>query len=252
MDSDDVTFLEQAGERLAVSHKDGAGPGCLWLGGLKSDMNGTKAEALARWAEDEGRAFTRFDYFGHGQSGGAFKDATIGRWRSDALAVLDDVCEGEQILIGSSLGGWIALLAALARPERVKALVLIAPAPDLTETLMWETFPLHVREAIEREGEWTPHAGNGPDGLVITRRLIEEGRNWLVLNDEIAIDKPVRILQGWQDRDVPWSHAVRVLEALRTQDVTLELIKPAGHRLSAPDEIARIVEAILALSRPRL
>lgn len=238
-----VQYLDRDEGRLAYVHHDGKGPGLVWLGGFNATMEGDKARALDAWARKQGRAFTRFDYYAHGQSSGDWERATVGRWRADALAVLDDLTDGKQILVGSSLGSWIALLAAIARPERVAALVLVAPAPDFTETLMWENFPHHVREALDREGRWSAPSEYG-EPVTITRTLIEEGRNWLVLDAPIELDMPVRILQGWRDRDVPWSHAVRLMESLVSRDVTLELIKSGDHRLSTQDDLERLFAAI--------
>ncbi|MGJ3232169.1 MAG: alpha/beta hydrolase [Oceanicaulis sp.] len=231
------------GHHLAYVRHDGAGPGVMFLGGFASDMTGTKAMHLDAWVRKTGRAFLRFDYFGHGASSGAFEDATITRWRADTLAALDQLTEGPQILVGSSMGGWMALLAALARPERVRALVLIAPAPDFTEKLMWAGLPFHVKQAIEAEGCWeqaSPYGGT----TVITRRLIEDGAHWSILDGEIAVDAPVRILHGRRDADVPWAHAVRLLEALAGDDVTLHLSKAGDHRLSTDADLARLIETI--------
>lgn len=231
------------GHQVAVRQRAGSGPGVMFLGGFLSDMTGTKATHLDAWATRTGRTFTRFDYFAHGQSSGDWADATISRWREDALAVLDQATDGPQIVVGSSLGGWIALLAALARPDRVKALVLIAPATDFTETLMWEQFPLHVREAIERDGQWMAPSAHGAP-YAITKTLIEDGRTWSILNAPIPVTCPVRILQGHGDRDVPWTHAVRTMEALQSADVTLHLSKSGDHGLSSEDDLARLVETV--------
>ncbi|MEQ8404693.1 MAG: alpha/beta hydrolase [Oceanicaulis sp.] len=235
------------GEHLAYVRHGGEGPGVMFLGGYASDMGGTKAMHLDAWARGAGRAFVRFDYFGHGASSGAFEDATITRWRGDALAALDQLTDGPQILVGSSMGGWMALLTALARPERVKALVLIAPAPDFTEKLMWAGLPFHVKQAIEADGRWeqpSPYGGTS----VITKRLIEDGAQWSILDEPIAIDAPVRILQGWRDPDVPWDHAVRLLEALQSDDVALHLSKSGDHRLSSEADLARLTAMIEAVS----
>jgi len=234
------------GHELAYGRQDGDGPGVVFLGGFRSDMTGTKATALDAWAQKAGRAFVRFDYFGHGQSSGAWQDATITRWREDSLAVLDELTEGPQVLVGSSMGGWMALLTAMARPDRIKALVLIAPAADFTEALMWESFPLHVREAIETEGGWRAPSAYG-EPYLITKALIEDGRQWSILNEPIPITCPVRILQGYADRDVPWTHALRTLEGLTSADVTLHLSKGGDHSLCGPDDLARLTAVIEAL-----
>lgn len=220
--------------------------GLLWLGGFKSDMTGTKAEALARWAGRTKRRLVRFDYFGHGQSSGRFVDGTIGRWIDDAIAVFDELTEGPQILVGSSMGGWITLHLALARPERVKAIVLIAPAPDFTEELMWKNFTPEIRETLVREGIYREPSDYG-EPYEITMRLVEEGRNHLLLGSPINLTIPVRILQGMKDKDVPWSHAVRLVETLAGGDVTLALSKTGDHSLSTPQDLNRLEQVIETL-----
>jgi len=239
----DPAYLSRLdGERVAHRRTPGSGPGILWLGGFRSDMNGTKAEHLAAWAERNGRPFLRFDYFGHGASSGAFEDGTISRWRDDALAVLDALTEGPQILVASSMGGWIATLLAEARPERIAAMVLIAPAPDLTEVLMWDRMPPDVRRAIAEDGFWQ-YQPDGADGYPITRALIEDGRNCLVLGKTINAPGPVRILHGDADQDVPWQHGLRLMDVL-TGDVTFTLVKGADHRLSTAANLALIVRTV--------
>jgi pimeloyl-ACP methyl ester carboxylesterase len=236
--------------RIAVRARSGQGPGLFWLGGFKSDMQGTKALALDGWAKEHCRASVRFDYSGHGESGGDFADGTIGRWLEESLAVFERFCAGPQVVIGSSMGGWMALL--LAREIRKRAgkaqlagLVLIAPAPDFTEELMWKNFPAKVKAEIESKGLWLRPSEYG-DGspYPITRNLIEEGRNHLVLGAAIDIGCPVRILQGAQDPDVPWQHAFALTHRLPADDVVLTLIQDGDHRLSRPQDIARILAAV--------
>jgi pimeloyl-ACP methyl ester carboxylesterase len=239
---------------IAVRRREGAAPGLLWLGGFMSDMQGTKAEALARWADNQGRAFTRFDYSGHGESGGAFADGTIGRWLEESLAVFDAFCRGPQILVGSSMGAWIALLVvrelmrrpAAAREARasVCGLVLIAPAVDFTEELMWKRFPPAVKRELEETGAWSRPSAYSEEPYVITRRLIEEGRSHLLLGGLIEIGCPVRILQGVQDPDVPWQHAVELTSRIARDDVVLTLVKDGDHRLSRPEDIERLIAAV--------
>jgi len=232
---------------LAFHRRHGEGPGVMFLGGFKSDMAGLKAKHLDDWASKSGRAFLRFDYTAHGTSQGEWDRATVTQWRQDALDMLDQQTEGPQILVGSSMGGWIALLAALARPERIKALVLIAPAADFTETLIWERLPFHIRSQIETEGQWLRPNRYG-DPYPITHTLIEDGRNWLVLNDKIAFDGPVRIYHGWRDPDVPWSHGLQVMEQLTSQDASYHLSKSGDHRLSETTnlvEIVRLIESVI-------
>jgi len=235
--------------RIAVRARLGASPGLIWLGGFNSDMTGTKAVALDAWAAERGRACVRFDYSGHGESGGAFIDGTIGRWLEESVAVFERFCRGTQVVIGSSMGGWMALLLAreFARRQLGQAslagLVLIAPAPDFTEQLMWNGFPPEVREEIRTRGVWMRPSQYG-DPYPITRALIEEGRNHLLLGSAIDVGCPVRILQGAQDPDVPWQHAFALAHRLPSEDVVLTVIQDGDHRLSRPQDIARIIAAV--------
>jgi len=250
MTQDAPEFLEQGGAKLAYRRSGGepGRAGIVWLGGFHSDMLGEKASVLHERAKAAGHAFVRFDYLGHGESGGAFADGTIGRWREDALAVVDRLTEGPLVLVGSSMGGWMSLLVALARPERVKALVLLAPAPDFTDKLMWASFDDSQRRQIMEEGHWTRPSAYDPAGYPITRDLIVEGRQWNVLDGEIAIDAPVRILQGGLDPDVPWTHSLDLADKLKSQDVVWSLIKDGDHRLSRPQDIARMVATVLEVA----
>ena len=232
---------------LAVRARPGTGPGLFWLGGFKSDMKGTKAEALDLWARERNRACVRFDYSGHGESGGAFIDGTIGRWAEESAAVFDRFCEGPQIVIGSSMGGWIALLLAQRlnmRGTKLAGLVLIAPAPDFTEELMWKAMTPQIRAEIETKGQWMRPSAYGEEPYPITRKLIEDGRNHLVLKKTIEVGCPVRILQGVQDPDVPWKHAFALTAHLPQDDVVLTLIQDGDHRLSRPQDIARLISAV--------
>jgi pimeloyl-ACP methyl ester carboxylesterase len=231
------------GERLAWRRVAGAGPTVVWLGGFNSDMAGTKAQALADWARAAGRSYVRFDYFGHGESSGAFADGTITRWRADALAVLDELVEGPAVLVGSSMGGWIACLAALAHPDRVAAMVLVAPAPDFTEKLMRPEIPPDGLADLERDGVWMRPSLYG-DAYPISRTLLEDGARWGILDSlPIGIECPVRVLQGGDDADVPWRHALELANGLKSQDVVFTLIKGGDHRLSRPHDIARLIAA---------
>jgi pimeloyl-ACP methyl ester carboxylesterase len=237
--------------RIAVRARAGGSPGLFWLGGFNSDMKGTKALALDAWAAEHGRACVRFDYSGHGESGGAFIDGTIGRWLEDSVAVFEQFCRGPQVVIGSSMGGWLALLLAraIARREATEAtlagLVLIAPAPDFTEQLMWNGFSDEVREEIKTKGVWMrPSEYDDGAPYPITRALIEEGRNHLLLGSAIDVGCPVRILQGAQDPDVPWQHAFALAHRLPAEDVVLTMIQDGDHRLSRPQDIARIIAAV--------
>lgn len=232
------------GNRIAYRQVRGEGPTVVWLGGFHSDMSGTKAQVLADQAEATGAAYVRFDYFGHGESDGQFRDGTISRWREDALAVLDELTEGPLVLVGSSMGGWIACLAAIARPERVKAMVLIAPAPDFTEKLMKPELSAEARAAIASEGFWIRPSEYGDGGYAITRELLEDGARWSILQGEVPIDVPVRVLQGGADPDVPWTHALELANSLKSDDVVFTLIKDGDHRLSRPQDLERLVAAV--------
>src|SRR5271163_2289779 len=230
--------------RIAVRARTGRAPGLFWLGGFNSDMRGSKALALDAWAAEHSRACVRFDYSGHGESGGTFADGTIGRWLEESLAVFGQFCSGSQVVIGSSMGGWMALLLARAIARRpgdasLAGLVLIAPAPDFTEELMWKGFTPEIRQEIETNGVWLRPSQYG-DGTPypITRALIEEGRNHLLLGSSIDVGCPVRILQGARDPDVPWKHAFSLAQRLPAEDVVLTMIQDGNHRLSRPQDIA--------------
>ena len=238
---------------IAARVRAGAAPGLLWLGGFKSDMQGTKAQALDRWAEDQGRAMVRFDYSGHGESGGAFAEGTIGRWLDESLAVFGALCRGPQVVVGSSMGAWLALLmvrelARRAQPAAatVAGLVLIAPAVDFTEELMWKRFPPEIRREIEETGFWSRSSAYSAEPYQITRSLIEEARHHLLLGGMIETGCPVRILQGVADPDVPWQHAVELTSRLARDDVVLTLVKDGDHRLSRAEDIERLIVAVAA------
>lgn len=224
-------------------------PGVMFFGGFMSDMTGTKAMALEGWAAAQGLSFTRFDYQGHGASSGRFADGTIGLWADDALAVLDAVTTGPQILVGSSMGGWTMLLTALSRPDRVAGLVGIAPAPDFTEDLMWDLFDADVRREITEKGVWNRPSDYGPEPQPITRALIEDGRRHLLLRGPIAFDGPVRLLHGQRDPDVPWQVSLTLAAALTTGDVRVTLVKDGDHRLSRPQDIDLLCRTVGDLVR---
>jgi pimeloyl-ACP methyl ester carboxylesterase len=239
--------------RIAVRRREGASPGLVWLGGFKSDMQGTKAMALDQWAGAQGRACIRFDYSGHGESGGAFNEGTIGRWLEDSAAVFATFARGPQVLVGSSMGGWLALLLARDLKARgagdapaasVAGLVLIAPAVDFTEELMWKKFSPEVKRQIETTGAWQRPSQYSEAPYEITRGLIEDGRRHLLLGGLIETGCPVRILQGVQDPDVPWNHAVALTSRLARDDVVLTLVKDGDHRLSRPEDIERLIAAV--------
>lgn len=238
--------------RIAVRRRPGAAPGLLWLGGFKSDMGGTKAVALDRWAEARRRGCIRFDYSGHGESSGKFTDGTISRWLEESVAVFDAYCQGPQVLVGSSMGGWLALLLGRElqrrRPARaaatLTALVLIAPAVDFTEELMWKRFPPAVRRELETRGVWERPSQYSDQPYEITAALIEDGRRHLLLGGLIETGCPVRILQGVADPDVPWRHAVELVSRLAHDDVVLSLVKDGDHRLSRPEDMERLIGAV--------
>jgi len=232
-------FIQPDGQILAYRQRQGqiGSAQVMFLSGFRSDMDGTKAQALDDLAASLGFGLTRFDYFGHGQSSGDFSDGTIGRWRADTLAMLDERTDGPQILVGSSMGGWLALLAALARPDRVKALILIAPAPDFTEKLMWPSLDATARDQIMTHGYFAQASAYADAPTIITRQLIEEGRAHLILDRPINLHCPIRIVQGMKDPDVPWRHALSLVDSLAGPDVTLTLIKDGDHRLSRPQDL---------------
>ena len=234
-------------QKLAYRQQAGDGVGVMFCGGFRSDMSGTKASALADWAQQNNCPFTRFDYFGHGASSGQFTDGTMSHWRGDIPHMLDTLCAGPQILVGSSFGGWLSLMAALDRPEKVAALVLIAPAVDMTERLMWARFSDKAREKLMQEGLVYDPSEYDPEGYPITRTLIEDGRRHLMLDAPIEINLPVRILHGQKDDAVPWQLSLELGEQLISEDVELHFIKNGDHRLSEPHEIDRLMELIEAL-----
>lgn len=232
------------GRRIAYHRTRGNGPGVVFLGGFKSDMTGTKAQHLQEWADRTGRAFLRFDYSGHGASSGNFLDGAIGDWADDALAVLDALTEGPQVLVGSSMGGWIALLAAKARTERIAGLVGIAAAPDFTEDSMWAGFTEEQRVTLLEKGRVELPSDYSDAPYIITRRLIEEGRSRLVLRDPLPLPFPVRLLQGTADADVPVPVALRLLDHATGEDMCLTLVKGADHRFSTSECLNLIEQAI--------
>ena len=236
--------------RIAYRRSKGeaGAPGLLWLCGFKSDMISTKATALAEWAKARGSGYVRFDYSGHGESAGRLEEFTIGDWLADSVQVFREMTAGPQIVIGSSMGGWLALLLARAlaaepgMAARLRALVLIAPAWDMTEELMWKQFPADAREALARDGVFYRPSEYG-EPYPLTRALIEEGRDHLI-GGGMDAGCPVRILQGLRDPDVPWRHALRLVEVLRGEDVRLNLVKDAEHRLSRPEDLSALFAMI--------
>ena len=241
-----------AARRIAYLRRDGSGPEILFLGGFMSDMRGAKGEALDAFAERTGRAITRFDYSGHGASGGRFEDGTISRWLEEAGAILYGAAAGPRVLVGSSMGGWIALLLALveqrAGSDRIAGLVLLAPAVDMTEALILPHLSRQARAELEAEGRTALPSAYADRPYTITRALIEDGRRHLLGGSPIAIGAPVHIIQGVLDEEVPWKHAVDLVSQLAQDDVVLTLVKDAGHRLSRPEDIDRIISAVTAIA----
>lgn len=234
---------------IAIRARAGNTPGIFWLGGFKSDMRGTKAEALKEHAVKTGRAYTRFDYSGHGESGGAFEQGTISRWAEEARAVFERV-SGPQIVVGSSMGGWIALLLARALVKKtsgsasIKGMVLIAPAPDFTEALMWPALSDDAKRDVLEKGFWMRPSAYGDGPYPLTRALFEDGKKNLLLDKPIQTGCPVRILQGAADPDVPYRHALKLVSCFAQDDVVLTLIKDGDHRLSRPEDLERLMQAV--------
>ncbi|MFT6531686.1 MAG: pimeloyl-ACP methyl ester carboxylesterase [Limimaricola cinnabarinus] len=239
-------FTSLQGRRIAYDHTPGEGPGVVFLGGFRSDKEGTKAVFLEDWAKRQGRAFLRFDYSGHGSSGGTFEEGAIGDWAEDAAAALS-LTRGPQILVGSSMGGWISLLLARAVPEKVAGLVTIAAAPDFTEDGFWAGMTGEMRTRFEVEG-YLDHPSDYGDPLRITRRLIEEGRGNLVLRSPLPLPFPVRFLQGTADEDVSVATALRLFEHAEGPDMRLTLVDGADHRFSTPDCLDLIASSVAEIS----
>lgn len=236
------------GATIAYHHTPGKSPGVMFLTGFKSDMMGGKALAIEAHCMAHGLAFTRFDYYGHGQSSGAFEDGTIGRWAEDAVMVLDQVTTGPQILVGSSMGGWIMLLAALARPDRVAGLLGIAAAPDFTRDLIPPALTPGQLADLDSQGFCEiPNCYDDQQPYVIRKSLLDEGDNHLLLGGEIALDVPVRLIHGLLDEDVPWKTALTIMDRLKSDDVEVNFVKTGDHRLSEPHDISRLMRTFDAL-----
>ena len=232
------------GATIAYHRLRGAGPGIVFLGGFRSDMTGTKALFLEDYCRRRGRAYVRFDYFAHGKSSGDFAEGTISRWRDDAVAVIDSLTAGPQILVGSSMGGWIMVLAALARKERIAALIGIAAAPDFTTDLLPKRLTEEQRRALDAEGRIVLPSPYDPAGYLYTRALVEDGDRNLVLRNEIALSCPIRLLHGMADESVPWRQSLKLTEGIQSADVVLTLIKDGDHRLSRDADLARLARTL--------
>ena len=241
-------LTREGGAAIAYRRTAGAAPGVMFLGGFRSDMTGAKALALEGFCRARKQGFLRFDYSGHGATGGEFTRCTISTWLGDSLDALDRLTQGPQILVGSSMGGWIMLLVALARPERVHALIGVAPAPDFTEDLLYTVFDAGQRMALERDGAIDLPSDYGDRPYPIARTLIVEARRHLLLGAPIPLACPVRLLQGMADADVPRRHALRLVERIEGGDVQLTLIKDGDHRLSRPQDLARLCAVIDGLA----
>lgn len=249
MSDSSPSYIDGPSGRLAYAHVAGAGPTLVWLGGFRSDMAGTKAVYLDQWARTHNRAYLRFDYSGHGQSEGDFEDGCLSSWTDDAEAVINAATDGPLVLIGSSMGAWVACLLARRLTSRIKGAVFIAPAPDFTEALMWPSMDSETRETLMREGRIEEETEYADEPSVITKRLIEDGRDNLVLHEPVTIDGPVRILQGMADPDVPYAHAFRLAEALTGDDVMVVMTKSGDHRLSTDADLQRLAGAVESVVR---
>lgn len=246
----DCKFFEApSGRRLAYFQREGVKPGVVFLGGFKSDMTGSKALFLENWAMKSGRAFLRFDYSGHGQSSGEFVEGCIGDWAQDAGEIIAALTKGQQVIVGSSMGGWIGLLLAKRMPERVRGLVGIAAAPDFTEDSFWADFDVAQRGAILQEGQLELPSDYADSPYIITRRLIEDGRSQLVLRDALELPFPVRLLQGTDDSSVKTSVPLRIMAHASGEDMRLTLVKGADHSFSSPECLALIETAVDEVSR---
>jgi pimeloyl-ACP methyl ester carboxylesterase len=242
----ELRFLDVGDRRIAYRHRKGAGPAIVFFPGYASDMEGTKALALDAFAEKRGLAVLRFDYSGTGSSDGDFEAGTLALWLEESLAVIDELTEGPLILVGSSMGGWLALHLAMLRPERVPALVGIAAAPDFTE---WG-FTTEQKEVLQRDGRLEEPNPYGPEPQIVTRNFWQSGQQLRLLDREIAVGCPVRLIHGDRDDDVPLDIAFRTMRQLRSADVQLNVIKGGGHRLSAPHEISAILTTVASLLEP--
>jgi len=238
------------GNTVAYARTDGRAPTVAFLGGFRSDMTGTKAVALEAWARGTGRAYLRFDYLGHGQSSGRIEDGTIGRWLEDSLAAIDALTTGKLVLVGSSMGGWLSLLVARAWPQRLAGLVLIAAAPDFTERMLLKGLSAEDRATLQRHGRLERPSQYSPEPSVFTWKLIEEGRNHLVLDKKLVLSCPVRLLHGQSDPDVPWEYSLQIAQHLEAPEVITTVVKGGDHRLSTPADITRLISTVEELLGP--
>jgi len=245
------SFLESPNNnRIAYFLSEGKSPCVIFFGGFKSDMTGTKAITLEKYCKDNGQRFIRFDYSGHGKSGGEFRNGTIGGWKNDALAIIDNLGADRNIFVGSSMGAWLAMLCALERPKKVAGMVGIASAPDFTEKLIWEKLNSEQKEKLKEEGVYYAPSCYGEEPYPIMFNLIEEARNHLLLDSDIRLEVPVRLLHGTEDEDVPWQLSVKILQKITSKNIALSLIKDGNHRLSEPQQLNMLCEAVKTLCQP--
>ena len=249
MEKQPPEFVEVGGVPIALRRQEGNAPGLVWLGGYRSDMLGTKADRIAAWAANNGQAFIRHDYSGHGESGGEFRDGTISRWLTESLAVFERHARGPQILVGSSMGAWIGLrmvqeLNRSTENRRIAGMILIAPAPDFTVELMEPKLKAAQKRALLEQGWFEEPSDYGPEPDVYTRALIEDGRRNRVLDGVIETHCPVTILQGMKDKDVPYPYAQKLVEHLPADDVTLSLVRDGDHRLSRPEDLDLLIRSV--------
>ncbi len=243
-----MNYITNKNRKLAYKYLEGKGPTVVFLAGLMSDMEGSKALALDSLCRDRGQAYLRFDYSGHGKSSGDFTDGTIGAWKEDALAVIDQLTTGDLILIGSSMGGWIGLLCALARKDRIKGFVGLAAAPDFTKELCWDQYSDEIKETLKRDGVYYEACDYGDDPYAMTMTLLEEGNDHLIMGGLIDIECPVRLIQGMKDPDVPPVTAQRISDRLKSDDVVITFVKNGDHRLSTDSDLKRLCQVVKEIS----
>ncbi len=239
-------YFDGPNGRLAYRSVQGKGPTVVWLGGLRSDMDGSKATVLHEWAAREGRSFLRFDYSGHGLSDGVFEDGCVSEWAADAQAIIDAKTQAPLVLIGSSMGGWVTCLLAPKLKSRLHAVLFIAPAPDFTQELLWKNLSQDQRKTINEQGRLAVPSQYG-EPMIYTAKLIEDGKNIQVLSAPLDITAPVRILQGAKDPDVPYAHAMRLIETIKSDDIDFTLVKDGDHPLSTPRDLDRLIRTLSAL-----
>ncbi|MEM9285775.1 MAG: alpha/beta hydrolase [Pseudomonadota bacterium] len=246
MEDNAPLYIDGPKGRLAYRAQDGAGPTVVWLGGYASDMLGTKAEALTAYAAQTEQSYLRFDYSGHGESDGTFEDLVLSDWLADARAMLEAKAPGRKILVGSSMGAWVALLLALEKPDEIAGMVLIAPAPDFTERLVWPRLPEYHRKEVFENG-LVRTGPTGHDSETYTKALFDDGRKHLLMGDPIPVLCPVRILQGTKDEAVPTQHALDLADQIEAPSVVTTLVKDGDHRLSNPDDLERLARTVAEL-----